>query len=41
VQYQVRVGVTTLLIEQLRDSAPPQKEVTLSFSAEDSLLFAE
>lgn len=41
VQYQVRAGGATLLIERLRDSAPPAREVRLSFSAEDSLLFAE
>lgn len=40
VQYQVRAGETTLLIERLRDRAPPERSVALAFAAEDSLLFA-
>lgn len=41
VQYQVRAGGTTLLVEKQRDSATPGPTAKLSFAPENSMLFAE
>ena len=41
VQYQVRAGEVTLLVERLRDVARPGHETRLRFDPADSLLFAE
>jgi len=41
VQYQVRSGDLTFLVERLRDAGQPDKDAKLSFSPEDSMLFAE
>ena len=39
VQYQVRAGTTTLLMERLRDDAPPPREVHLTFEPERARFF--
>ncbi len=41
VQYQVRAGATTLLVEGMGETPPPDRQVALAFAPEDSLLFAE
>lgn len=41
VQYQVRAGDTTLLVEKQRDSAAPDPSARLTFAPENSMLFAE
>ena len=39
VQYQVRAGAATLLVERLRDAAPPPREVHLTFDPERARFF--
>ncbi len=41
VQYQVRAGGATLLVEKQRDSVPPDPTARLTFAPENSMLFAE
>lgn len=41
VQYQVRAGEATLLVEKQRDSAAPDPAAKLTFAPENSMLFAE
>lgn len=41
VQYQVRAGGTTLLVEKQRDSAAPDPAARITFAPENSMLFAE
>ena len=41
IQYQVRAGEMTFLVEKQRDSAPPEVQSKLTFSPENSMLFAE
>ncbi len=41
VQYQVRAGSATLLVEKQRDSATPDATAKLTFAPENSMLFAE
>lgn len=41
VQYQVRAKGVTLLVERLREAEQPDRQVTLSFAPEDSMLFSE
>lgn len=41
VQFQVRAGATTLLVEGMGETPPPDRQVALAFAPENSLLFAE
>lgn len=41
VQYHVRAGTQTLLVEELRNETLPQRNVALTFSPANALLFAE
>lgn len=41
VQYQVKAGPVTLLVERLRDAERPDRRIALRFDPADSMLFPE